>query len=213
MNLRISPIYNNAIKTPFTSKPLYNVHLKEKDKNGEYNFIPAKFSELETNSIQDKTLMQNIANSWEKTRFNYAPFINENFKYYGKFRSYYVLELKDEKNSPETITCIVETKKNNTEDDTKILNLFYIQAHPNIASNKSSTIKGSGEIMLYGVVKKAQENGFKHIKISSVNDEFYEKMGFDRRIGSDHNPYYWLDDDDFGDFLKRIEKKYGFNQG
>lgn len=212
MNIGISPFNNNLRKISFASQKLYGVNLKKKNEDREYSLIHANFSELKTNSTEDKALMGNIANSWgRKNHFNYAPYIGENFKYSGGYRSYYVLELKDEENSPETITCIAETNKNNTQDGGEILDLFYIQAHPNIASNKNAAIRGSGELTLYGVVKKAQENGFKHIRICSVNDEFYEKMGFHKRTGSDNNGYYWLDAEDFENFLNKIEKKYGFN--
>lgn len=208
-----STLKNNASakKLSFGETPICSINLKRKQKDNSYKFIPAHFSQLDPQNSKDEALMDRIEKVWGKRKDSYANDIATIFRIQnGRSvnNNFYVIS-RDDLNDPyRKITCIMQTT-NTDEKDKSYFCIDYLQAHPNIENNPSSTIKGSGELSLYGCVKEAKENGFKKIFISSSNNPFYEHLNLEP--GERKNTFI-IDESEYDAFISRVEEKYNIEE-
>ena len=132
----------------FGETPLYNINLKQKNKDGEYNLTPAYFSKIDNKDEDDVVLMKKIGSYWSRKPIetSYGITVSNNFLWSACDNNFYIIEKSDKsKNTYRKTTCIMET----TPVDS-----------------------------LYGVVKEAQKHGFESVQLLSANNSFYEHMGF-----------------------------------
>lgn len=197
----------------FGETPLYNINLKQKNKDGEYNLTPAYFSKIDNKDEDDVVLMKKIGSYWSRKPIetSYGITVSNNFLWSACDNNFYIIEKADDINNIyKKTTCIMETTPVDSEDKS-IFRIYLLQSHPEIARKQYPKIKGSGELALYGVVKEAQKHGFESVQLLSANNSFYEHMGFTLMENYRQN-WYELPSSKFDKFLKKIEKKYGINK-
>lgn len=184
----------------FKSTPLYNVKLKQGQADGTYKELPATFSKLSKTSKEDIKTIEKLSYSWGKTR--YGEKITSNFLGYGPVCNeddeFYVIE-GYEKPGKKTIYSIAEVNQTDRS-------VSYIQANP---KNKDREIKGSGELILYGLGKKLGQNRYgEYYSLCSA----FSAMGFYRQAGLLYESQeFSLNEENAPQFFDRIEKKYNFN--
>lgn len=189
-------------KISFGEKPLYNINLKKRQENDEYVHTSGTFSQIDPNNEDDEQLVTDIKENWGVSSYSYE--IAEEFlhPYMSKNSSFYIVK-QDTLTQTNNTTCIASTT-NVDDEDKSIFEIEYIQSSPEIAFEKDSKIKGSGEIMIYGCVKEAQKYGFEKVAIFSANDSFYKHIG----LNKSQNNWFELPSSKYDEFVERIEKKY-----
>lgn len=221
--MKIQPLniifFKNQTSTPkrksisFGEIPIYQINLKQKNKDGQYSFIPACFSKINNKDKEDIVLMEKIGNYWSRKprETSYGITVSNNFLWAACDNNFYIIEKSDKsKNTYRKTTCIMETTPVDSEDKS-MFRIFLLQSHPEIARKQHPKIKGSGELALYGGVKEAKEHGFESVQLLSANNSFYEHMGFTPMEKYRQN-WYELPSSEFDKFLERIEKKYGMKK-
>ena len=190
----------------FTSKYIMDVNLKRRSTK---NPIKAQVRELDF-SKEDDRLIFNLGTMWSKAL--YIDSIIKNYFKGGKNKFYIVTTGNNEDVKAKDVKSILYFK-DTTKNGKKECSLEFIQAAPEIADNEKSSIKGSGEVIVYALVKHAKETGCERINLTSTNNEFYENLGFEMGVKKDFTkagtPFY-LDKKDYDWFLSKVEKKYGF---
>ena len=65
----------------FGERPLYNINLKQKNKDGEYNLTPAYFSKIDNKDEDDVVLMKKIGSYWSRKPIetSYGITVSNNF--------------------------------------------------------------------------------------------------------------------------------------
>ena len=142
------------------------------------------------------------------------PSGNNDSKYYGI--SLDKLGRRKQKNK---LLCVMNLQEvSDPERALSINNMF--SAYPTedgFGRTPKKVYKGAGELCIYQAVKKAWNEGYKAILLTSIcNDFWQEKMGFSNDVAP------WEQDDDehdlalkrdqFEPFMKRVEEKYGFER-
>ena len=190
----------------FCAKDLYNVNLMRRSTK---KLLKSRVVQLEHTSC-DELLMLNLLSFWRDTRYC-EPMIKD---YFSRIcDNFYIVVLGDKK---EIKACDVKSflqMHDQFVKGQKQCELVYVQAAPEIANNPKSSIKGAGEIALYSVVKYAKDHGCKKVTLLSANNGFYEKIGFEmgaKTYYKSSNRDFYLEEKDYDQFLKRVEKKYGF---
>lgn len=199
--------YQRTKNLSFGENPICSINLKKKQKDSSYKFIPAHFSQLDPIDDKDEMLIKRINEVWNRKKVSYAEDIANNFAAQNgrSVNSNFYIIAKDSAIDDlyKKTTCVLQTTSTDEKNKSRFC-IDYLQAHPNIAK-KSSTIKGSGELAIYGCVKEAQKNGFQKVYICSTNNPFYEHL--ELKNGTTKNSFI-IDETEYDDFIKRVEKKY-----
>lgn len=193
--------------TSFTSIPLYDVKLRKKNYDGTYKEIDAKFSKLDREDSEDRDIMQNLFYDWQSSDFGGNICMNFLFpNVEDENADFYVVEGKD-KEGKRKIYSASEVHNHTGKID-------FIQAEPN---NKKEKIKGSGELMLYGIAKEIKDEGENCFSLSStdVSENFYRHL----KLTEDNSkpkkegegPIFHLKTSNKENFLKGIEEKYNLD--
>lgn len=197
----------------FGKNILTNVNLKQATTDGSFKFVKGMISELNKNDKSDELLLEGIKGSWEgKARFSRV--IIKHFEDAKNSSKVYITELKDKCDSlKDNICCLMETT--NPQAKPKRRRNFvikFLQSAPDIANKGNKTpIKGAGELCIYEAVKTAQKEGYKRVKLLSVNNSFYDHLGFKRGLYYKEDSYsYSLPQKQFAEFLQKVEEKYNF---
>lgn len=192
--MKISPL--NSIS--FTSTPLYNVKLRKTLSDGTQEKLDARFSKLESDNERDVARVADLCRKWFRAYFGIAAgrnfLISDEYDEMKKF-DYYVIE-GISKNGDNEIYSIAEFNRDSRT-------IEYIESNPN---NKEKNIKGSGELMLWGIAKKNKSNdNDKTFSLTSSNGAmgFYSKAGL-----KNFNHSFVLFPEDTDNFLREIERKY-----
>lgn len=168
---------NNTLS--FTSKHTMNVNLKN---SATKSTISAQVVELDY-SPNDDRLISNLNTLWSKTQF---MDIISDFYHRGKNKKFFVIALgNDNKIETKGVKSILQVE-NKQENGERVCKIDFIQSAPEIADNKTSSIRGAGEIALYTAVDYAKKTGCKKVALASTNNGFYEKAGF--QMGEKKNP-------------------------
>lgn len=190
----------------FTSAKVADVNLKRRTTKRP---IEAYVAQLDF-SLEDKILMTNLYSLWSDT--DYMESISNAFLRKKNIKTF-VVAAKTKKNlsakDVKSVFCL-ELQDNSGK---RICNLKYLQSASDIADNPKSSIRGAGELALYYTVKYAKENGCNMVSLTSTNNSFYENAGFE--MGEVIYPCsnicsFYLDENDYDSFLKKIEEKYKF---
>lgn len=210
MKINFNANNNQKYKPSFGAIKLYNVGLKQLTGKGKHVLVPAVFSKLLS---EDVPMMKNIYPKWGTTKYG-KEIINsyldkhnarDNFAYFPPTNSEFYAIMQEG----------ISSKNDKIRALAKIYNfrsffeVQYIQSESKVG--KGNTIKGAGEVLMYGIVKKAKELQKKVVFLISTADEWYQKMGF-KKVGYDPcSSSFELDASKYDEFLKKIEKKYNFN--
>lgn len=199
-------VFEKSNPVSFTSRHIMDVNLKRRTTK---NPIQAQVRELDFSS-QDDRLMFSLSSMWARTL--YMESVLKNYFKGGANRFYIVAEGQKDDIKASDVKSILFFK-DVVKDGKKQCRLEFLQAAPEIADNEKSSIRGSGELALYAAVHHAKETGCRQVTLTSTNDEFYDKVGFEMGVKKDYKkagwPYY-LDEKDYDWFLEKVEKKYGF---
>lgn len=211
---KINGTKNNA-EVSFGANPLLDINLK-KLINKQYEFVPAKFSELVIGDNSDQWAMLNLEELWKNKTELTGSFVTTFFNSKGE-ESFYLTEIPDSnKELFDRITCLLKTTNPKVQQK-ESFDVHILQSSPCIANVKNSPIKGSGELSLYAATRLAKENGFKKVRLNSLNDSFYDNMEFKKvevvykdEEFPNEGGIYELPAELFDEFLERVEKKYNF---
>ncbi|MDD3236545.1 MAG: hypothetical protein PHV37_00430 [Candidatus Gastranaerophilales bacterium] len=211
----ILPAKTAKSSVSFGANPIYDVNLRQVV-DGVQKLIPANFSELIIKNEGDEWAMLNVQDIWKRLgKTDYADCFADNFIKRKEDKSYFVTELKDAvKELQDRITCLIETTNPKKTKDRDLFEVKLLQASPKIANKAETTsIKGSGEMSLYGAVRQAKEHGFSKVGLLSTNNSFYNKMGFSavETYEDGAGGWYELPAEKFDEFLDKIAKKYKLN--
>ncbi len=191
----------------FTSTPIYDVKLKKLQPNGGCGEIDAQFSKLEHDDEDDKAIVQNLYKDWYSTDFGFsicASFLRPNI--IGGDADFYVIEGID-KNGQRKIYSASEVNQKEGE-------ICFIQAEP---ANREERIKGSGEVMLWGIGKTMKSDGENCFSLLSTTEAegFYRHSGLtydeEASFPEDDCKVFCLKNKDKEEYLKRIEEKYNLD--
>lgn len=204
--LKVDTFEKNA-QTSFTSRHIMDVNLKRRSTK---NPIEAQVVKLDS-SQDDAKLMLNLLSFWADSEYIFS--IADSYYNDKDFNIYAIASKNKKKLRSKDIKSIFSLRFENKKG-LKVCDLEFLQSAPEIADNPKSSIKGSGEVALYYVVKLAKDNNCDRVTLSSTNNSFYENMGFE--MGVKKHPYskitpFYLEKSDYDWFLKRVEEKYGFN--
>jgi len=212
ISMQIRP--NIYSKNNFGATRLYQVYLREKQKDGNYKNIPASFTELCYFDNKDIALVDQIRQRWIAQDFfaSYANAICHNFILAPEkvpMKRFFAIQLDNsELDEYSKTTALLETS-NPDFYPKKHLEINYLQSASSILPGfAKNNIIGSGEQAVYGATKFAKERGIKNIRIFSTNDSFYEKLGIHSKKRYNVGTYYVLQDCDCEAFLRRVEEKY-----
>ncbi len=210
MRTAFSPVKqtNTNNKVSFGTNPIYNVNLRKVSADGTERLIPARFSEL-TLSAEDFKLLDKIYDNWRKA----AEYIDDIYDFY-KFScdctknlsKFFVVETLEKcKVASQRVKSIMMLNlpahgKNN-------YNIGLLQSDPRLIGIDSS-IKGNGEMMIYGAAKEALNKGC-GLDVYSSNDSFYTHLGM-KKSGLDTSKFAF-DTESLRNFIKRTEEKYGIS--
>jgi uncharacterized surface protein with fasciclin (FAS1) repeats len=204
----------NKKQLSFTSIPVYNIKIKTLDPYGKFVPTSAVFSKLKTNTEEDLEAVFNILENWKNT--DYGESFSNSFIHNKPRRDtgYYAIELKDSlKPLYEKILCVIKTEvlKYHTTGK-RNLQLCFLQGSPDVIDAPFRTIKGLGDLSLYGVVKLAKAKKVDGIEVISTNDSFYNHIADFQtleKLDKEGSALY-LDKSKFEPFLSRIKAKYSF---
>lgn len=190
----------------FTSRHIMDVNLKRRSTKKP---IEAQVVKLDT-SQEDAKLMLNLLSFWADSE--YICSIADSYYNDKDFNIYAIASKNKKKLSTKDIKSLFVVKIENKKG-LKVCDLEFLQSAPEIADNPKSSIRGSGEVALYYVVKLAKENDCDRVTVTSTNNSFYENMGFE--MVAKKYPYskitpFYLEKKDYDWFLDRVEDKYGF---
>lgn len=207
--MQIQNTYNQVQtqKSNFGATKIDNVNLLKRLNNNTFAPIKAEFSELNFNDLKDIKLIEKVKEKW-KLLTNYGDIICFDFLQKVKNYRYFILEALEEKDKK--VTNMVEIGITPSKFfNKKICNVIFLQSAPEIAKQADTTpIKGSGELAMYEVVKLAQKEGCKSVKLVSTANSFYEKIGMKNISKGKMMGQFELKDSKFKNFLDRIAKKY-----
>lgn len=193
----------------FNARLVDRVKLKQLQPDNTYKLVKAKVYELSPYSPFDLTIMEQLNDKWQNTKYMSPIFTSfDRGNTHSKFFITKIAKLFSR--GVDNITCIMQTFENKTFDNE--LWISYLQASPKIANLKEkSPIKGSGEIAIYEAAKRANKKGFKDVRLCSTNDSFYEKMDMKkiRERGSVYT-HFTIDKSDFSKFIEKVKNKYQF---
>lgn len=210
-NLTINS-YNNYNNPHFGKKLIGNINLRQITKDETYKLVKGTFSELEPRNTADIAQLEGIRANWKSGSVFSGAIIND-FEKAKKSSKVFITELKHNcADIKDKICCLMETT--NPEKNPEKRNNFvikYLQSAPAIADKTilPTPILGAGELSLYEAVKIAKQEGYKRVKLFSVNNSFYEHVGFIKsRRSNERNGTFFLPDNLYNDFLKKVETKY-----
>lgn len=214
--MNISGTNNNySTYTPsFGKKILANVNLKQRnfDRNS-FKFVKATISTLDVNDPKDTKYIDKINKYW-KSKTSFSNAIVCAFREKTNPKTFFMTELNTMNlKIKNKIVCLMKTTSPENCPNRDVFQIDLIQSAPAIAERPLITpIKGAGEVIIYGAVKMAKENGFKKVELLSANDRFYEKIGFikDEKKPKYKNFYYYLPQEKYDNFIENVEKKYKF---
>ncbi len=104
--MKIQPLninfFKNQTSTPkrksisFGEIPIYQINLKQKNKDGQYSFIPACFSKINNKDKEDIVLMEKIGNYWSRKprETSYGITVSNNFLWAACDNNFYIIEKK-----------------------------------------------------------------------------------------------------------------------
>ncbi len=198
---------NSNNNQAFGKTILDNAKLQKKALNGAYKQADAFISKLTYGDAKDISLMEKIQNQWRK----YSTFSEEiiyNFKTNAN-KNIYMTELKNKcLKIKDKVCCLMMTTNPKKSLSRETFHIDLLQSAPAIADKGiKSPIKGAGELTVYEAVKEAKKEGYKKVQLTSIKDGFYSKIGFKNLDNSDYHIFV-LENKDYDNFLKRIEKKY-----
>lgn len=204
-----------GITPSFGQIRLDTVNLKKKTfGKDKFKFVQAAFSELEPKNMEDQEKMFRLQKEWQKTRL--GDMLTTDFLHNVRPGcKYYILEEMPKNGSKNSkVTNLMELvfpsdKVLAGNEKFKKLKIEFVQSAPQIADKKNAKIRGSGELALYETVKMAKEQNLDAVELFSINNDFYDRMGFEMtRKGSYGTAVYELPSARFNEFLERVEKKY-----
>ena len=192
-------------KTNFCSKDLYRVNLKKDNQPLQVKAIQFDHSKGDTR------LISHLAFDWIDTEYMKNIVAN----YSCRHEQAVVIGIASDKEdlSSKDIKSLVAYKDNITKGR-KECEVLFLQASPEIANNRKSSIKGAGIMALYTVVKHAKAKKCKKVNLMSTNHGFYEHIGFSKEPPI--SPLYstrgfYLDEKDYDTFLSKVEEEYKFD--
>lgn len=204
----------NKNTVSFTSCPVCDVNIKTKNPYGQYDLMPATFSELNVTDEEDLLAVMNIHESWINTDYGKGfcnSFYNEKEK--NNKRKYWVIENNNSlKPLADRILSLMKTEVVTDSDKNKTMFVCFLQSSPKICNAEIKNIKGVGEMNLGMAINLAKKENCNQLKIISTNDDFYKHVGnfkveesFDKE-GS----VLYLDKTQFDETLINIKNKYFF---
>lgn len=205
-NTLIPPLANDTIS--FSSQLLYKANIKRINENGEEELVPAKITKLNHKDQEDIHAMKSIRLPWIKTP--YIVDIAMDFESNYNKNNFLALEIDDDKKElKDKILCLAEITSRPAHThmgyhDTKV---EYLQASPCAEYGKNNKYKGSGEVLMYGICRKAKDSRFSEVTLQSTNHPFYNRIGMPKalEIGSG---YYAFKKASLDRFLEKVEEKY-----
>ncbi len=205
LNINNNPKYSPS----FGSMKLYQVGIKQMTGQDKYLLVPAVFSKLLS---EDIPIMKKLYPKWGTTKYG-KEIINSYMDKHIVRDSYYSF-------IPTNVAFYaveqegVTSKNNIIRALAKVLNfrnfveVQYIQSESKVGSG--NTIKGAGDVMMYGIVKHAKEMKKNVVFLVSTADDWYQKLGFKKVNCGLNSSCFELDVSKYDDFMKKIEEKYNF---
>ncbi len=196
----------------FKSIPLYKVNVKRLMPNDKYQLVPAYFSELDPRSPLDKEAVRSLKRKYESSTKYFTRMTDVFLEGWNDFYSNYVIETVDEAGRlGDRITSLMLTYKPTINHKNEPFGIAFLESIPTIYNSSKPSIKGSGELSVYGAAKIADKYGYNSVMLTSTNDSFYDKIGFKKVLQRDRSDDYFLPKQDYVDFCQEKMKKYGFS--
>lgn len=198
----------DANKVAFKSRPIFHVNLKQLAGNETYKTVPALFSEIIKDDKKDEKQFLKILELWKESI--YCQNIYNNYKKADDLLKVYAVELIEKNPLCKKVVALISTKNPSSKDSYMDLNL--IEARPDLQyKNQSRTIKGAGELGMYGIIKLAFLNQAKGLSFETtpISYKFYDQIN----IKDSFERYRFLEKNKMEEFLKSIEEKYNFGLG
>ncbi len=172
------------------------------------------FVEYERDNVKDIIHIENLEKLWGKK----AVFINtivrgfnnSNNAYYTNDSHLYALE--DERGDTLAIAKVIDSKNINTGNNYTCIS--YIQASPNETyTSKTKHYRGLGETLVSSIIKKAKNSGADSIKVTSVNDSFWDSSKlFKSKTSKKYSGEIILHRENFDDYISHVEDKLKLHQ-
>lgn len=208
------PLVSGMSHNPsFKSIPLYDVSVFRTDKSGLKTKFPANFSRVTPEDINDYRAMLGMMSKLRPEDI-YGHDICSNFiTHTPSLINYFVVDTKEE-GLPlkERILSMAEVEiwdyKNRSFP--RHMDVNYLQSLHIVPRSKFEDTKGGGELCLYGLVKLAKERDLDYVFLRSARNAFYDHIQFGEKEYILQGTTYRLKKENYDDFLKRVEEKYGF---
>lgn len=201
-------IPNQLNSMSFGSTPIHRVNVYSAVDN---KLIPAVFSRLNQNNLQDIKALTQIKDSWKNVYFSLTSDLCDSFLKKEPYE-YYAIELTNNEPLDKKIIGLAQL------DIDRIPKLKILTTHPDftIEKNPKRTIKGVGEVLFGETVNTVKKNGLGFLEFCSLNDAFYDKILKNAKIDPQnvHGKYsrnYVLVEKYFNGFLEYISNKYKIN--
>ena len=184
---------------------LDTINLKKVVDKNKSKLVPAKFSELDCCVKEDIKKMETILSNWKKALL--CGYFSFDFKHLLTLdRRFFVIEEESEEGDIARNLMELEVPVNGSNNR---ITVQLLQSAPEIANNTEALTRGAGELALYEAVKMAKEQKLDSVNLYSINNSFYDKMGFEKLDeDSSHCSNYELTASKFDEFMERVEKKY-----
>lgn len=218
MNISLNPKLNNNFHLPdvsFSGQRLYKFNLKKISDSSVSENVPVWFTKI---TKEDIPLLSEILPIWTKyTEYGKAiikTFIDGQYVagkpqkgFRGDFEDeFFMIEKCNETNPTNRVKAVARIKSYSDE-----LFINYLQSASKLPNVEK--LKGAGELLIYGIVKRAKELNKDFVDLFSCADEWYAKLGFNVAEG---NGYYIgetiLPKENYSKLMKYIESKYKISE-
>ncbi len=212
MNISLN-LNNNTVnhrKVSFSGQRLFQFNMKKKIRGSFTENVPVWFTKL---TQEDVPLLTEILPLWQKYT-DYGNSIIKSFlaevspkrkkqkSFWGCFeQEFYMIEKCNESNSKSRVKALARLK--NYEDEYFI---SYLQSASKIPTGEK--LKGAGELLLYGIIKRADDLNKEFVDLISLADDWYSKLGF--KMVGDGNCLgdALLLKENYHKLMKYVESKY-----
>ena len=212
-----SSLQTKSYNPSFSSIPIYDLTALKQEKYGRKTKMPVRFSRITPEDNDDYYAIVQIGNNLVQGD-TYGRIICCNFRYFPpKEINFFAIEteedipLKDKILSMAQVNIYQDLENKHFTSSKSRMQISLLQSFHNIPYSRFEDIKGGGELCLYGLVKLAQEKNIDYITLSSSRNAFYDHIQFGKKSTFANSTMYKLEKDDYEEFLKRVEAKYGFN--
>lgn len=139
----------------------------------------------------------------------YAENIYKHYKEKNNLKKVYAIELIENNSLCKKVISLMSTEIEHSKNNDLYMKLNFLEARPDMKhkDSKTRTIKGAGELGMYGLAKLAISSCVKSLNFEHTPNSYklYNKLN----IPSFEKYRFW-EQDEMKNFIKSTEKKYNF---